>query len=90
MVPGSIPVLTVKVGPWSQRQHSGTDGKGGTVVPEAAFRYWRCRWDRGPRQHSGTDGKVGTVVPGSIPGLTVKVRPWSHTDRMKASSDLLA
>ncbi|GKN27218.1 hypothetical protein NUKP82_39210 [Klebsiella variicola] len=48
------------------------------MVPEAAFRYWRCRWDRGPRQHSGADREVGTVVPGSIPALTVKVGPWSQ------------
>ncbi|BCU63203.1 hypothetical protein KLVA_53620 (plasmid) [Klebsiella variicola] len=55
MVPGSIPALTVKVGPWSQRQHSGADREVGTVVPgsipvltvkvgpwsQAAFRYWR-------------------------------------------------
>ncbi|BCU63202.1 hypothetical protein KLVA_53610 (plasmid) [Klebsiella variicola] len=53
MVPGSIPALTVKVGPWSQRQHSGADREVGTMVPgnipaltgklgqwsQAAFRY---------------------------------------------------
>ncbi|MDV0910911.1 hypothetical protein, partial [Klebsiella variicola] len=53
VVPGSIPALTGKLGPWSQRQHSGADREVGTMVPgsipaltgklgpwsQAAFRY---------------------------------------------------